>query len=119
MCAAPGGKSLFAWRAMQPELLMCNEVIGKRIGMLFSNLKRCHINRAGVLSKDSSVLAELIPNSSDLVIVDALVQVNLYLQKVEKHQDVFTQLLLTKVRIDKKILANSAHLVTPRAIWLI
>ncbi|PHK12846.1 Fmu (Sun) domain-containing protein, partial [Nostoc linckia z9] len=28
MCAAPGGKSIFAWKALQPDLLISNEVIG-------------------------------------------------------------------------------------------
>jgi len=35
MCAAPGCKSIFAWRALQPELLMCNEVIGKHWNVNF------------------------------------------------------------------------------------
>jgi len=115
MCAAPGGKSLFAWRAMQPELLMCNEVIGKRIGMLFSNLKRCHINRAGVLSKDSSFLAELIPNSSDLVIVDAPCTGQSLLAKGGKAPGCFHPTAINKsANRQKRILANSAHLVTPQ-----
>ena len=52
MCAAPGGKSIFAWKVLQPQLLIANEVIGKRIGMLLSNLKRCHIQPAAVLCSD-------------------------------------------------------------------
>jgi 16S rRNA C967 or C1407 C5-methylase (RsmB/RsmF family) len=32
VCAAPGGKGIFAWRALNPALLISNEVIGKRLG---------------------------------------------------------------------------------------
>ena len=48
MCASPGGKSIFAWRALAPELLISNEVIGKRLGALISNLERCRISPAAV-----------------------------------------------------------------------
>ena len=34
MCAAPVGKSVFAWRALKPDLLITNEVIGKERGFI-------------------------------------------------------------------------------------
>ena len=71
MCASPGGKGIFAWRLLQPDLLICNEVIGKRLGMLISNLKRCHIQPSLVINQDSSIFAQEIPLSSNLVIIDA------------------------------------------------
>ncbi|NEP37898.1 MAG: hypothetical protein F6K35_00800 [Okeania sp. SIO2H7] len=71
MCAAPGGKSVFAWKALQPELILCNEAIGKRTGMLRSNLKRCEISPAVISNKDSQTLAEIMPKTADVVIVDA------------------------------------------------
>ncbi|MEM8603900.1 MAG: RsmB/NOP family class I SAM-dependent RNA methyltransferase, partial [Cyanobacteria bacterium P01_H01_bin.121] len=52
LCAAPGGKSVLAWRALSPQLLICNEVIGKRLGMLISNLKRCQIEPVQVCQQD-------------------------------------------------------------------
>ncbi len=52
MCAAPGGKSVFAWKTLNPQLLLCNEAIGKRMGMLISNLKRCQIQPSAAANLD-------------------------------------------------------------------
>jgi len=115
MCAAPGGKSIFAWKALQPELLMSNEVIGKRTGMLISNLKRCHISPCVVLSKDSSILAQLIPNSSNLVIVDAPCTGQSLLAKGGKAPGCFHPTAINKsANRQKRIIANSAQLVAPQ-----
>lgn len=115
MCAAPGGKSIFAWRALQPELLICNEVIGKRIGMLISNLKRCHITPSIVLNIDSEIIAQLIPNSSNLVIVDAPCTGQSLLAKGGKAPGCFHPTLINKsANRQKRIIANSAKLVAPQ-----
>ena len=115
MCAAPGGKSVFAWRALQPELLMSNEVIGKRTGMLISNLKRCHISPTVVMSKDSSVLAQLIPSSSQVVMVDAPCTGQSLLAKGGKAPGCFHPTAVNKsANRQKRIIANSAQLVAPQ-----
>lgn len=115
MCAAPGGKSVFAWKGLQPELLISNEVIGKRLGMLISNLKRCHINPSAVVNKDSSMLAEMIPLSSDLVIVDAPCTGQSLLAKGEKAPGCFHPTAINKsANRQKRIIANSAQIVAPQ-----
>lgn len=115
MCAAPGGKSVFAWKGLQPELLISNEVIGKRLGMLISNLKRCHINPSAVVNKDSSILAERIPLSSDLVIVDAPCTGQSLLAKGEKAPGCFHPTAINKsANRQKRIIANSAQIVAPQ-----
>jgi 16S rRNA C967 or C1407 C5-methylase (RsmB/RsmF family) len=115
MCAAPGGKSVFAWKGLQPELLISNEVIGKRLGMLISNLKRCHINPSAVVNKDSSILAERAPLSSDLVIVDAPCTGQSLLAKGEKAPGCFHPTAINKsANRQKRIIANSAQIVAPQ-----
>jgi 16S rRNA C967 or C1407 C5-methylase (RsmB/RsmF family) len=115
MCAAPGGKSVFAWKALQPKLLMSNEVIGKRIGMLLSNLKRCHITPSVVLSRDSSVVAEMMPQSSNLVLVDAPCTGQSLLAKGEKAPGCFHPTAINKsANRQKRIIANSAQMVAPQ-----
>ncbi|MEI2578790.1 RsmB/NOP family class I SAM-dependent RNA methyltransferase [Scytonema sp. PRP1] len=115
MCAAPGGKSVFAWKGLQPELLISNEVIGKRLGMLISNLKRCHINPSAVVNKDSSILAEKISLSSDLVIVDAPCTGQSLLAKGEKAPGCFHPTAINKsANRQKRIIANSAQIVAPQ-----
>lgn len=115
MCAAPGGKSIFAWMALKPDLLISNEVIGKRLGMLLSNLKRCHINPCVVVNRDSKIFAEMIPSSSNLVVVDAPCSGQSLLAKGEKAEGCFHPTNINKcANRQKRIIANSAQLVTPQ-----
>ncbi len=115
MCAAPGGKSIFAWKLLQPELLISNEVIGKRLGMLISNLKRCYISPSMVVNRDSSIFAESIPLSSDLVIVDAPCTGQSLLAKGEKAPGCFHPSAINKsANRQKRIIANSAQIVAPQ-----
>ncbi|HEY9799828.1 MAG TPA: RsmB/NOP family class I SAM-dependent RNA methyltransferase [Leptolyngbyaceae cyanobacterium] len=115
MCAAPGGKSIFAWQALHPELIICNEVIGKRLGMLISNLKRCHISPSIVVNRDSSIFADNIPLSSNLVLVDAPCTGQSLLAKGEKAPGCFHHTAINKsANRQKRIIANSAQLVAPQ-----
>ncbi|AFZ24454.1 NOL1/NOP2/sun family protein [Cylindrospermum stagnale PCC 7417] len=115
MCAAPGGKSVFAWKALKPDLLISNEVIGKRLGMLISNLKRCQIKPSGVVNRDSSIFAEMFPASSNLVIVDAPCTGQSLLAKGEKAPGCFHHTAINKsANRQKRIIANSAQIVAPQ-----
>lgn len=115
MCAAPGGKSIFAWKLLQPELLISNEVIGKRLGMLISNLKRCQISPSIVVNRDPSIFVESIPFSSDLVIVDAPCTGQSLLAKGEKAPGCFHPSAINKsANRQKRIIANSAQIVAPQ-----
>jgi 16S rRNA C967 or C1407 C5-methylase (RsmB/RsmF family) len=115
MCAAPGGKSLFSWKALQPQLLLSNEVIGKRTGMLISNLKRCQVQPAAVLSLDSQVLAQIIPQTAQVVTVDAPCSGQSLLAKGGKAPGCFHPVNLNKnANRQKRILANSAQIVAPQ-----
>jgi 16S rRNA C967 or C1407 C5-methylase (RsmB/RsmF family) len=115
VCAAPGGKSVFAWRSLHPQRLLSNEVIGKRIGMLMSNLKRCHVEGAIALSLDSSVLAEQIPSTADVVIVDAPCTGQSLLAKGGKADGCFHPVNINRnANRQKRIVANSARLVAPQ-----
>ncbi|QYX31231.1 RsmB/NOP family class I SAM-dependent RNA methyltransferase [Sphaerospermopsis torques-reginae] len=115
MCAAPGGKSVFAWKALQPDLLISNEVIGKRLGMLISNLKRCQIQQSCVVNRDSSIFAEMFAESSNLVLVDAPCTGQSLLVKGEKAPGCFHHTAINKsANRQKRIIANSAQVVAPQ-----
>lgn len=115
MCAAPGGKGIFAQTLFQANLLISNETIGKRIGMLVSNLNRCQIQPVAVVSRDSSFFAEHIPQSCDLVIVDAPCSGQSLLVKGESVPGCFHPTTINKnANRQKRILANSAQLVAPQ-----
>lgn len=114
LCAAPGGKSLLAWRLLQPHLLISNEVIGKRVGMLISSLKRCQIRPVRVLSADPAILADNIPISADVVLVDAPCTGQSLLAKGESAPGCFHPVAIQhNARRQRRILANASQLVVP------
>jgi 16S rRNA C967 or C1407 C5-methylase (RsmB/RsmF family) len=115
MCAAPGGKSIFSWKTLNPELLLCNEVIGKRMGMLISNLRRCQIQPSAAANVDSKILAEKIPQTANLVIVDAPCTGQSLLAKGDKAPGCFHHVTInSNANRQKRILANSAKIVAPQ-----
>lgn len=71
LCASPGGKAIFTWKAYHPELLLCNEVMRNRAGYLIGNLHRCKCDNAAVWSADPSIYARKYKAFFDLVICDA------------------------------------------------
>lgn len=121
LCASPGGKGIFAGTTLQPELLLSNETIGKRMGALVSNLRRCFMpaenvapQRVAAASLDSQVLADAIPHTADLVIVDAPCTGQSLLAKGETAPGCFHPVSINKnANRQKRILANAARLVAP------
>lgn len=71
LCAAPGGKSILASRILRPEMLLSNEVEGKRLGILRHNLKRCGITNAFTQKLRPADWADQAKSGFDLCLVDA------------------------------------------------
>lgn len=71
VCSAPGGKGIFSWRLFQPSLLVANDALRKRLGMLNFNLIRCGIQPCIMTSCDPQGLADPLEGQFDLVVVDA------------------------------------------------
>ncbi|NCJ07330.1 RsmB/NOP family class I SAM-dependent RNA methyltransferase [Synechococcales cyanobacterium C] len=114
VCAAPGGKSLFVWRALAPRLLLCNETIGKRVGMLVGNLKRCSVQPVGVLNLDPEAVAQVASQVADLVIVDAPCTGQSLLAKGKAVPGCFHPVTINQnANRQKRILANAAAVVAP------
>jgi hypothetical protein len=117
LCAAPGGKSLCTWVMRQPQRLLCNEVIRKRVKILIANLKRCGAMEAIVLNQDPAILAEQLPNSAQLVLVDAPCSGQSLLAKGVDVPGCFHKVTLNRnANRQKRILANAAQLVQAKAI---
>jgi 16S rRNA C967 or C1407 C5-methylase (RsmB/RsmF family) len=114
MCAAPGGKSVFAWRLFQPKHTIANEVIGKRLGMLISNFNRCQIYPSSIFHADPSIVAESFKSSSDLVLVDAPCSGQSLLAKGMKAPGCFHPATINQnANRQKRIMANAAQIVAP------
>ncbi|RZM81785.1 RsmB/NOP family class I SAM-dependent RNA methyltransferase [Leptolyngbya iicbica] len=112
LCAAPGGKSLCTWVMQTPQRLLCNEVIRKRVKILIANLKRCGAMEAIVLNQDPAVLAEHLPYSAQLVLVDAPCSGQSLLAKGQEVPGCFHKVTINRnANRQKRILANAAQLV--------
>lgn len=71
VCASPGGKTIFSSVVLEPEFLLANEVIGKRLGILCHNLRKSGRPNLFTQGLDPAELAEKGGGIFDLVIVDA------------------------------------------------
>lgn len=115
LCAAPGGKSLFAWLSLYPGCLISNEVIGKRLAPLIANLHRCQIGPAVITRLDSQVFAQALPATMPVVIVDAPCSGQSLLAKGAKAPGCFHPVTIKKnANRQKRILANAAQLIAPQ-----
>lgn len=115
VCAAPGGKSIFAARRFSPKQLICNETISKRVGVLIGNLKRCQINPAIALSTDPAHLALHLAQTANLAIVDAPCSGQSLLAKGGQAEGCFHPMIIRQnAQRQKRILANAAQLVAPQ-----
>jgi 16S rRNA C967 or C1407 C5-methylase (RsmB/RsmF family) len=114
LCAAPGGKSVMAWRMLSPRLLVSNEVIRKRTAQLVANLGRCRVGPAVVTSLDSAVMAERAADVADVVIVDAPCSGQSLMAKGKQVSAPFHSHVINHNRNrQRRILSNAARLVKP------
>lgn len=118
LCAAPGGKSVFAWRVLRPARLLSNEVVGKRLGGLIANLRRCGVADATVLHAEPRLLAERLPRTAQVVIVDAPCTGQSLLAKGDPAPGCFFPSTINGcANRQRAILAQAAALVAPGG-WL-
>ena len=114
LCAAPGGKSIFANRLLQPKMLVANDIVRKRRGLLISNFKRCRIRPSMVISQDTKIVAEHCSSAADLVIVDAPCSGQSLLAKGKQVSSCFHSHVINNNRNrQRRIMANAAKIVRP------
>ncbi|MBD1915501.1 MULTISPECIES: RsmB/NOP family class I SAM-dependent RNA methyltransferase [Cyanophyceae] len=112
LCAAPGGKSLLAWKALTPTDLWCNEVVRKRVRILISNLKRCGLTDSLVFNLDPQTFAEQLPHAASVVVVDAPCSGQSLLAKGDQALGCFHPVNIKKnASRQKRILASAAQTV--------
>ncbi len=110
MCSSPGGKAVFAYRAFKPDLLLCNEIMKKRITTLIGNLHRCKVESSYVWSSDPSVYARKYKEYFDLIICDAPCSGQSLMAKGDDAPDAFVPNMIDmNVGRQRRILGNSYH----------
>jgi len=113
-CSSPGGKAVYAWRALKPERLICNEVIRSRISPLISNIKRCGITPSLVTNADTAHLAESLQKMADIVLVDAPCSGQSLPAKGARAVGAFHPATINmNSNRQKRILANATKMVAP------
>lgn len=116
LCASPGGKAIFAYRAFHPELLLCNETIRKRAGTLIQNLDRCKCEGSMVWSSDPSVYAKRYAGCFDLVICDAPCSGQSLIAKGDEALGAFSPNMIDmNVGRQRRIMGNAYHCLRPGA----
>jgi 16S rRNA C967 or C1407 C5-methylase (RsmB/RsmF family) len=114
LCAAPGGKSLLASTLLRPELLVANEVIGKRVPLIGQNFRRCGVGEGLITRADPSALVETVPEAFDVVIVDAPCSGQSLLAKGAKNPGCFhRQTVEHNAMRQRRVLAAGAGCVRP------
>jgi 16S rRNA C967 or C1407 C5-methylase (RsmB/RsmF family) len=114
VCAAPGGKSIFASLALRPAVLLSNEVIGKRLGILRHNLNRCRIANAFTQRLDPAELGAKMPGAFDVVLVDAPCSGQSLLCKGIENPGCFhPSVVQQNARRQRRILAEAARTLAP------
>lgn len=114
LCSSPGGKAIFSWRMFKPELLLCNEIMRKRVSTLIGNLDRCKCENSAVWSADPSVFARKFKECFDLVICDAPCSGQSLVAKGEEAPECFDPNSIDmNVGRQRRILGNAYHCLVP------
>jgi 16S rRNA C967 or C1407 C5-methylase (RsmB/RsmF family) len=114
LCAAPGGKSIFAYQALKPGRFVANEVIRKRCRSLRDNLIRLGLASVELTSLPVEQLSCAYPEEFDLAIVDAPCSgQSLILKAIENPGAFNPRTIEHNAMRQRRILANAAKTVRP------
>lgn len=114
LCAAPGGKAVFLWRALKPLLLVANEPIQGRIRALISNIKRCAVDPCIIVRRDPARLVEEMRGFYSVVLVDAPCSGQSLRVKGKPSPGAFHHTTVNMcVRRQRRILSAASDLVEP------
>jgi 16S rRNA C967 or C1407 C5-methylase (RsmB/RsmF family) len=119
LCSSPGGKAIFASRALVPRFLCCNEVSQKRHASLTVNLERCKIPNAVVTNHDPQHFAKALPCAFDIILVDAPCSGQSLAVKGTPAQGAFHEQTQRKNAMrQRRILSNALACLAPGGILL-
>lgn len=119
VCAAPGGKTVAAWRALHPGMLVANEVVPKRRAVMAGNLIRCGVEPVWQSGMHGPDLKEAFTEGCDVVLVDAPCSGQSLVARGQEAPGAFHPAVInTNANRQKKILAFAAQCVRQGG-WLL
>lgn len=118
LCAAPGGKTSQLAAALRGEgLLVANEYVAARAGVLKSNLERMGVTNALVLNESTARVVAAFPAFFDKVLVDAPCSGEGMFRKESVAVTQYDQPLLDRcAALGAEILENAAAMLAPGGI---
>lgn len=118
LCAAPGGKTSQLAAALRGEgLLVANEYVAARAGVLKSNLERMGVTNALVLNESTARVAAAFPAFFDKVLVDAPCSGEGMFRKESVAVTQYDQPLLDRcAALGAEILENAAAMLAPGGV---
>lgn len=118
LCAAPGGKTSQLAAALRGEgLLVANEYVAARAGVLKSNLERMGVTNALVLNESTARVAAAFPAFFDKILVDAPCSGEGMFRKESVAVTQYDQPLLDRcAALGAEILENAAAMLAPGGI---
>lgn len=118
LCAAPGGKTSQLAAALRGEgLLVANEYVAARVGVLKSNLERMGVTNALVLNESTARVAAAFPAFFDKILVDAPCSGEGMFRKESVAVTQYDQPLLDRcAALGAEILENAAAMLAPGGI---
>ncbi len=119
LCAAPGGKSTLLAAALHPDsLLLCNEVIRSRVGILKENVQKWGLPNLHVSHHDPEDLATLV-GFFDVILVDAPCSgEGLFRKDPAAMNEWSPESVLTCAGRQKRILTAAAPLLKPNGLLI-
>jgi 16S rRNA C967 or C1407 C5-methylase (RsmB/RsmF family)/NOL1/NOP2/fmu family ribosome biogenesis protein len=119
LCAAPGGKTTLLASLLNDEsLLLANEVIKSRVGVLKENMTKWGTPNVVVSNHDSEDFAEL-EGFFDVILIDAPCSgEGLFRKDLQARQEWSPENVQTCTARQKRILANTVKLLAPNGVLL-
>jgi NOL1/NOP2/sun family putative RNA methylase len=119
LCAAPGGKTTLLAALLNDEsLLLANEVIKSRVGVLKENITKWGAPNIVVTNHDSEDFAEL-EGFFDVILIDAPCSgEGLFRKDLQARQEWSPENVQTCTARQKRILANTVKLLAPNGVLL-
>lgn len=120
MCAAPGGKSTQLKNKLnENSVLVSNEIISSRCKILTGNIERMGLKNTVTTCLDTSRLADIFPDTFDLIMVDAPCSGEGMFRKDDNAIDEWSEENVKKCAVRQREILNNASICLKNGGYII